>query len=246
MGGRSRRESGQSTVEWVGLVLAAALVLGAVVGRLRHERGAYLDVAMFDATVEFAGPMLISYLNAGIVYPRLPDRHHAIAPYGVFRCAGGDRLLVAVHNDAEWRRVADRLLGRAELADDPRYATSVARLEHRHEVDALTADALGALSKPEATRLLDEIRVAYGSLNDMGDVADHPAATYRSLVDVVATAERSLIDEVETATGAIARTLVGMGERLFSASGNGRLRPPLLGEDTGSVLASLEVSPEPS
>src|SRR5215207_9297914 len=88
------------------------------------------------------------------------------SPYGVFRCAGGDRLLVAVHNDAEWRRVADRLLGRAELADDPRYATSVARLEHRHEVDALTADALGALSKPEATRLLDEIRVAYGSVHD--------------------------------------------------------------------------------
>jgi itaconate CoA-transferase len=216
-------------------IYAAALVLGAVVGRLRGQRGAYLDIAMFDATVEFAGPMLISYLNAEIVYPRLPDRHHAIAPYGVFRCAGGDRLLVAVHNDAEWRRVADRLLGRAELADDPRYATSVARLEHRHEVDALTADALGALSKPEATRLLDEIRVAYGSVNDMGGVASHPA-----------TAERSLIDEVETATGAIARTLVGMGERLFSANGGGRLRPPLLGEDTGSVLASLEVSTEPS
>jgi itaconate CoA-transferase len=216
-------------------IYAAALVLGAVVGRLRDQRGAYLDVAMFDATVEFAGPMLISYLNAGIVYPRLPDRHHAIAPYGVFRCAGGDRLLVAVHNDAEWRRVADRLLGRAELADDPRYATSVARLEHRHEVDDLTADALGVLSKPEATRLLDEIRVAYGSVNDMGGVESHPA-----------TAERSLIDEVETATGAIARTLVGMGERLFPASDRGRVRPPLLGEDTGSVLASLEVSTEPS
>jgi crotonobetainyl-CoA:carnitine CoA-transferase CaiB-like acyl-CoA transferase len=69
----------------------------------------------------------------------------------------------------------------------------------------------------------------------MGGVASHPA-----------TAERSLIDEVETATGAIARTLVGMGERLFSANGGGRLRPPLLGEDTGSVLASLEVSTEPS
>jgi itaconate CoA-transferase len=216
-------------------IYAAALVLGAVVGRLREQRGAYLDVAMFDATVEFAGPMLISYLNAGIVYPRLPDRHHAIAPYGVFRCAGGDRLLVAVHNDAEWRRVADRLLGRPELADDPRYATSVARLEHRHEVDALVAEALGALPKPDAARLLDEIRVAYGSVNDMGDVASHPVA-----------AERALVDEVQTAAGAVARTLVGMGERLFSTSAGGRLRPPLLGEDTASVLASLEIVTEPS
>jgi crotonobetainyl-CoA:carnitine CoA-transferase CaiB-like acyl-CoA transferase len=216
-------------------IYAAALVLGAVVGRLRHERGAYLDVAMFDATVEFAGPMLISYLNAGIVYPRSADRHHAIAPYGVFRCAGGDRVLVAVHNDAEWRRVADRLLGRPELADDPRYATSVARLEHRDEVDALTAAALGALSTAEATALLDEIRVAYGSFNDMGGVAEHPAAT-----------DRSLVDEVATADGAVARTLVGMGERLFSTSAGDRLRPPLLGEDTEAVLASLEIVSEPS
>jgi itaconate CoA-transferase len=190
---------------------------------------------MFDATVEFAGPMLTSYLNAGILYPRLPDRHHAIAPYGVFRCAGGDRVLIAVHNDAEWRRVADRVLGRAELADDPRYATSVARLEHRREVDGLMTDALGALSKSQATRLLDEIRVAYGSVNDMGGVASHPA-----------TAERSLIDEVETVTGAIARTLVGMGERLFATADDGRLRPPQLGEDTGSVLASLEMTTDPS
>jgi itaconate CoA-transferase len=216
-------------------IYAAALVLGAVVGRLRGQRGAYLDVAMFDATVEFAGPMLTSYLNAGILYPRLPDRHHAIAPYGVFRCAGGDRVLIAVHNDAEWRRVADRVLGRAELADDPRYATSVARLEHRREVDGLMTDALGALSKSQATRLLDEIRVAYGSVNDMGGVASHPA-----------TAERSLIDEVETVTGAIARTLVGMGERLFATADDGRLRPPQLGEDTGSVLASLEMTTDPS
>lgn len=216
-------------------IYAAALVLGAVVGRLRQDRGAYLDVAMFDATVEFAGPMLISYLNAGIVYPRIPDRHHAIAPYGVFRCAGGDRVLVAVHNDAEWRRVADRLLGQPELADDPRYATSVARLEHREEVDGLTAAALGALSMADATRLLDEIRVAYGSVNDMGGVADHPATT-----------DRSLVDEVATADGAVAHTLVGMGERLFSTSTGDRLRPPLLGEDTESVLASLEIVSEPS
>jgi itaconate CoA-transferase len=214
-------------------IYAAALILGALVGRRREQRGAYLDVAMFDATVEFAGPMLISYLNAGIIYPRLPDRHHAIAPYGVFRCADGARLLVAVHNDAEWRSFADRVIGRPELADDVRYATSVARLEHREEVDELTGAALGRLPKHDAVRLLDQIRIAYGSVNDMAEVAAHPA-----------TAERSLIDEVETIGGAKARTLVGMGERLFAADPGGRVRPPALGEDTERVLGALGVVSE--
>jgi itaconate CoA-transferase len=215
-------------------IYAAALVLGALVGRMRESRGAFLDVAMFDATVEFAGPMLISYLNAGIVYPRLPDRHHAIAPYGVFRCADGARLLVAVQNDAEWRAFAHRAIGRPELADDPRYARSVARLEHRGDVDELVAGVIGGLPRQDAMRLLDEIRIAYGSVNDMGEVAAHPA-----------TVERALIDDVETATGEIARTLVGMGERLF-ALGDGRVRPPALGEDTEAVVAFLDAVTEPT
>jgi itaconate CoA-transferase len=216
-------------------IYAAALVLGAVVGRIREERGAYLDMAMFDATVEFAGPMLVSYLNAGVIYPRLPDRHHAIAPYGVFRCADGARLLISVHNDAEWRIFADRVIRQPELMDDPRYATSLARLEHRRSVDELVADALGALPKQDATRLLDEIRIAYGSVNDMGEVAAHPV-----------TRERAVIEQVETVTGAMARTLVGTGERLYATGTEGRVRPPSLGEDTESVLEFLGLVSEPT
>jgi formyl-CoA transferase len=216
-------------------IYAAALVAGALVGRVRDGMGAYLDVAMFDATVEFAGPMLLSYLNADVIYPRLPDRHHAIAPYGVFRCADGARLLVAVQNDAEWRVFAKRVIGRPELADDPRYATSVARLAHRPDVDDFAARGMRALTKPEATTLLDEIRIAYGSVNDIGEVAEHPV-----------TAERALLSDVEMLTGSTARTLVGMAERLFATGSLERERPPAVGEDTAAVLASLGVLSQPS
>jgi len=210
-------------------IYAAALVLGAVVGRLRAERGAYLDVAMFDATLEFAGPMLLSFLNAGLIYPRLPDRHHAISPYGIFECADGARLLLAVQNDAEWRRFAEVVVGRPELADDPRYATSVSRLANRQEVDPIAADALRRLSKAEATRLLDEAWIAYGSVNDMGEVAEHPV-----------TRDRGLLADVEMAGGETARTLLGIAERLFGANGSGgRERPPLVGEDTAAMLELL-------
>jgi itaconate CoA-transferase len=209
-------------------IYAAALVLGAVVGRLREDRGAYLDVAMFDATVEFAGPMLVSFLNAGLIYPRLPDRHHAISPYGIFSCADGARLLVAVQNDAEWAVFADRVIGRPELAQDPRYETSVARLANRDAVDELAARAMRSRTKEQATELLDEIRIAYGSVNDMGEVAEHPA-----------TLERAMVEAVEAANGTVARTLVGMGERVFDVGSDRRERPPAVGEDTEAVLRSL-------
>ena len=216
-------------------IYAAALVLGALVGRLREERGAYLDVAMFDATVEFAGPMLLSFLNAGLIYPRLPDRHHAIAPYGIFECADGTRLLVAVQNDAEWRSFGERIIGRLDLADDPRYATSIARLANRSEVDALAAEAMRALTREDAMKALDDIRIAYGSVNDMGEVAEHPV-----------TSERAMLDDVEMLDGAIARTLVGMAERLFEIEPVERKRPPAVGEDTEAIGKALGLATQPT
>jgi itaconate CoA-transferase len=211
-------------------IYAAALTLGALLGRLRGRtgEGIHLDIAMHDAMTEYVAPMLVSYLNAGVVYPRLPDHHHAIAPYGVFRCADGGRLLIAVQTDAEWRIFAADALGRPELANDPRFATNVARLAHRADVDRLSQASLGARDTPAATALLDKLRIAYGSVNDVEDVARHPVV-----------ADRGILADVATASGASATTVVGMAERLLGGGDARRDRPPRLGEDTDTVLERL-------
>jgi crotonobetainyl-CoA:carnitine CoA-transferase CaiB-like acyl-CoA transferase len=207
---------------------AASLVLAALLGRGRDGRGRFLDVAMLDTTLEFAAPMLLSYANAGVVYPRLPDRHHAIAPYGVFRCRDEALVLLAVEHDAEWQVFADRVLARPELARDERFATNVARLANRAEVDSAVAEAIARLDRDEAVRLFDDLGLAYASLNDMAGVTHHPVV-----------AERGILDDATTAAGSGARALVGLARRLFAPAGNGRERPPSLGEDTDAVLESL-------
>ena len=181
-----------------------------------------------DTTLEFAAPMLLSYLNAGVVYPRMPDRHHAIAPYGIFRCRDGSLVLLAVEQDGEWRRFAEAVLGRPELADDPRFATAVARLEQREEVDGLVATAIAGLDCEEAIRTLDNLGLAYASLNDMRGISGHPVV-----------AEREMITEVTTAGGSTVRAFAGLAQRLFATVGTGRERPPTLGEDTDEILESL-------
>jgi itaconate CoA-transferase len=213
-------------------IYSAALVLAALLGRERGGPGRQLDVAMMDATMEFAAPMLISFLNEGTIYPRLPDRHHAIAPYGLFRCADGAFMLIAVEHDSEWRRFAESVLGRPELGDDPRYATNLDRLANREEVDGMTAEALGSLDSAQATEMFDDLGIAYSSLNDMEAVSRHPFV-----------AERGLVESVEMKDGPRARTLVGMAERLFGHDAHRRVRPPGLGEDTDAVLELLGLGP---
>ncbi len=109
---------------------------------------------MFDAVLEFAGPMLLSYVNAGVLYPRLPHRHHAICPYGVFRCADGTQVLVRGRARCRVAPVSPRRARqRPDLADDPRFATNVARLAHREEVDSLVGDAVARLDAADAVAM---------------------------------------------------------------------------------------------
>jgi itaconate CoA-transferase len=212
-------------------IYAAVLVLAGLLGRMKDGQGRHLDVAMYDATVEFAGPMLLSYLNAGLIYPRSADRHHAIVPYGVFRCADDAPVLVAVEHDHEWRRFAASVLDRPEFASDPRYSSNVRRLEHREDIEVMTAAAIGAIRSEQAFELFDSLGLAYASLNDLAGVSTHPVV-----------AEREMLTDVETTDGTNVTTIVGLGERLFERNGAGRVRPPTLGEDTEAVLATLETS----
>ena len=144
----------------------------------------------------------------------------------MFSCRDGARLLLAVEHDSEWRLFASAVLGRPDLADDPRFATNVARLANRKEVEELVAAALAArLEGVDALRRLDELGFAYASLNDMEAVGAHPVV-----------AARGMLEQVETSGGALATTLVGIAERLFDLPPRSRARPPEVGEDTAELV----------
>jgi crotonobetainyl-CoA:carnitine CoA-transferase CaiB-like acyl-CoA transferase len=209
-------------------IYAAVLVLAGLLGRMKDGHGRHLDVAMYDATVEFAAPMLLSYLNAGVIYPRLPDRHHAISPYGVFRCADGAAVLLAIEHDDEWQRFVSLFAGQPELAKDPRFASNVSRLANRADVEDFVSAAIASLPSTEVIRLFDSLGLAYASLNDVAGVSNHPVVR-----------ERRMLADAETASGASVTTLVGLGERLFERDGGGRTRPPELGEDTAELLETV-------
>ncbi|HEV8461081.1 MAG TPA: CaiB/BaiF CoA-transferase family protein [Gaiellaceae bacterium] len=211
---------------------ASLLILGALRERDRTLKGRYLDVAMIDATLEFLGPMLISYLNAGVVYPRLPDRHHAIAPYGAFECKDGRKLVIAIEQDMEWVRFCTAVLGVPGLANDLRFGRNLDRLENRVELDAILAELIAGIESDALIEGLERAGLAYARINDISSVAAHPAVE-----------DRRIIDDFVTANGDRIRSHVGLVERTFSAHDRRqRSRPPLPGEDTDEVTRHTEAS----
>lgn len=133
---------------------AAIAVLAALRERERSGRGQRIEVPLFDAAL--AG--LVNVTQAALVTGREPSRwgnaHATIVPYQAFEAA--DRpFVVAVGNDAQWRRLCSAV-GAEALAADRRLATNPGRIEHRVEVvEALasrfrTAPAAEWLGRMEA------------------------------------------------------------------------------------------------
>lgn len=125
--------------------------------------------------------MNVPYLQAaygGVAPARVGLRHPSIAPYAAFTCADGGEVLLAVQSDREWVALATHALGRPELGQDPRYATNVARVAHRDEVEGMIAPVLAALDREGAVRLLQAAGIACGRISDLDDLQAHPQARH--------------------------------------------------------------------
>lgn len=157
---------------------AFAAVLQSLIARGRTGQGRVVEVSLFHTMADW---MNVPYLQAtygGAAPGRLGMRHPSIAPYAAFPCADGREVLLAVQSDREWMMLVTHALGRPELAADVRYATNVARVAHRDEVEALIAPVLVALDREAAMRLLQGAGIACGRISDLDDLQVHPQARH--------------------------------------------------------------------
>ncbi|WP_040801132.1 CaiB/BaiF CoA transferase family protein [Nocardia higoensis] len=154
--------------------VAAAAVLAALVRRERTGRGAVIDIAQADtALVQLGVQLTLESLRPGsVVATGNADPHHA--PSGVYACAGDDEwCAVTVRSDRAWAAVCE-LAGAPELADDPRFATAAARIEHRAEADRVLADWLARLRPTEAMQRLQEAGVPAGAMLRLPELLTDP------------------------------------------------------------------------
>ncbi|GKQ36315.1 dehydratase [Streptomyces sp. A012304] len=201
-------------------------VLAALVRRGTTGRGGPVEVSMLEALAEWMGHPLHHTLHGGDAPARTGLAHAVIAPYDAYATADGGRVLLSVQNDREWRRLAEKVLGRPELGTDPAYATNAARVARRERTDALVAKALGMMSTDEALSRLDGAGIACARLRDLRALAEHPQLAARERwreVDSPVGPLRALLPPITLPGGAEAR----MGA------------VPALGEHTEAVLRAV-------
>jgi formyl-CoA transferase len=148
-------------------------ILEALIARGRTGEGAAISVSLFDAMAEWMTVPLLSH-EGGHPFKRIGLAHAAIAPYGVFKSRDGADILISIQNDREWRVLAREVLGHAAIGDDPRFATSRARVEHRADTDALVASAFASVDVAPLMQKLEKADIAFARVSDCALLSAHP------------------------------------------------------------------------
>jgi itaconate CoA-transferase len=148
-------------------------ILEALIQRGRTGKGADIRVSMFDSMAEWMAVPLMHGM-VGKAPKRVGLSHPSVAPYGVFQSRDGVPILISIQNDREWLVFAAKVLGDASLGTDPMFATNVARVTNRSEVDTRVAAVFARHDIEPLMRLLDNADVAFGRVNDVAAVLKHP------------------------------------------------------------------------
>ncbi len=203
-------------------MFAAQGILLALLARVRSGRGQHVDVGMLDATAALLTHQAGVVFASGAAAGRLGNRHASIAPYDTFEASDG-ALVVAVGNDAQWRRFC-AAIDAPRLAEDERFATNASRVTHRAALTQVIAQALAARSRAEWVTALRNVGVPCGSVRDVAETLADPQLD-----------ARSMIETVDHLTAGAIRVL-GVPIKLSGSPGSVRTPPPLLGQHSAEIL----------
>lgn len=197
-------------------------LLLALIARGTSGRGQQVDVSLLDSVTALLTYQAARQFATGETPVRTGNRHMTIAPYDTFDTAGGV-LVLAVGNDAQWRKLCG-VLGAADLSGDTRFVTNAGRVDHYEELrprleahfSRWALDALVAALKAEG--------VPCGAVRSIADVTGDPQVLARGMVETV----------MHPTAGA--QRVLGIPVKLSDTPGHIHSAPPLLGQHTAAVL----------
>ncbi|MFD2153109.1 CaiB/BaiF CoA transferase family protein [Rhodococcus jostii] len=204
---------------------AYSAILAALYERERTGRGAVIPIAMLDVVAEMMGFALNQVIHGGVEPEPVGMGSPMVAPYGAYPTVDGQTAVLGTTSDREWRRLAADLLGRPDLAEDPRYAHNDDRVRARTELDEIVGAWCGQRTLAEIQRAADAAGIGNARLNGVRDLAEHPQL-----------AARNRWRDIDTPAGPVpALVPPGLAQGWATVSGS----VPALGADTDAIRAEF-------
>lgn len=173
-------KSGASLTDYGAGLYGVIGILLALRHRDKTGQGQEIDIAMLDTGVSFMEAVFVQYKVLNEVQPQMGNARPFSAPTDTFRCKDG-YVYVAVSFDRMWKRFT-RLIGREDLADDPRFDSSEKRRRNRDYMNSLAEGWLADKTRDEAVKLLVEAGIPAGPVNTVTEAIVDPQIKAREMI----------------------------------------------------------------
>lgn len=144
-------------------------------------RGRVIDVNLVDSIFSLMEGSLPDYALDGRVRQPVGAAISTAAPTNTYPCRDGKWLCVAGNSDPIFQRLMT-VIGRPDLAADPRFATNAGRCRHAADLDAAIAAWTWERTAAEADAALEAADVPASRLFDVADCANDPHFRARGAV----------------------------------------------------------------
>ena len=195
----------------------------------RDGAGQVVDMAIIEPILMLLGGQITAWDQLGIVQPRTGNRSVNNAPRNVYRSRDGVWLAVSTSSQSIAERVMT-LVGRADLLDEPWFASGHDRARHADELDEAVQGWIGRHDAAEVVARFEEASAAIAPVYDVRGVVADPQ--YRALGTVVR------VDDDELGSVAMQNVLF----RLSRTPGEIRWAGRPHGADTDDVLRDAGLS----
>jgi crotonobetainyl-CoA:carnitine CoA-transferase CaiB-like acyl-CoA transferase len=174
-------KTGLSLVDFSGGFVAAIALLAGLHAARRDGTGLDCDVSLFDTAISLLNYPATWHLTAGFAPVRTSrSAHPSLVPFQNFPTADG-WIVVACPKEKFWRRLVE-VIGRPDLANDPRFATSADRRANRSILEPLLDRCLVTKPAVEWIRLLTAAGVPCAPVNDVAEAIADPQTDARRMV----------------------------------------------------------------
>jgi crotonobetainyl-CoA:carnitine CoA-transferase CaiB-like acyl-CoA transferase len=222
---------GSSANDIMGGLFGAFSVLAALMERKETGKGRSLRVGLFENCLLLVAQHMVQFELEGTNPPPMPERTFSWPVYDIFDTADDRQMFVGAVTEGQWTALC-RLLGLDELLADPALQARMDQIDARDRTIPVVAKAIASRQSEQLAAAFEKLGIPYSPIAKPSDMYSDPhvmrpggLATSR-LPDGQSFRAPSLPFDVD------GLMLTGGGD------------VPALGQDTGSVLASLGLDAE--
>jgi len=155
-------------------------ILMALFERTKSGKGQFVDATLYDSAIALHQPHAPNYFMAGLKPKLYGNSHGNLAPYANFPTKGRN-IVIGAGNDGQFRKLC-KMLGKPEMADDPRFKTNKDRLANKAAMEKELANLTKDRDGESFANELMVNGVPSGAVMEVPDVMEHPHTKHRNMV----------------------------------------------------------------